>query len=221
MLDKQISSLTAELLKVQTSLHRRASKELEKLQRRIGRWLGRYPAAAKVLRAELIYTKDGSAVGLNIYSDLQAGQKAALSQGAYLLRTNCDERDPAKLWRWYIQLTQAEAALRTSKSDLGMRPIFHQKTERVEAHILVCFIALAMWRSLEMWMSSKGLGTCARKLIEQLGKVRSMDVLVPIRRGESDAILRIRTVEKPDEATRNLLNHLGLRLPNRNQMTEM
>lgn len=221
MLDKQISSLTAELLKIQTSLHRRASKELEKLQRRIGRWLGRYPAAAKVLRAELIYAKDGSAVGLNIYSDLQAGQKAALSQGAYLLRTNCDERDPAKLWRWYIQLTQAEAAFRTSKSDLGMRPIFHQKTERVEAHILVCFIALAMWRSLEMWMSSKGLGTCARKLIEQLGKVRSMDVVVPIRRGQSDAILRIRTVEKPDEATRNLLNHLGLRLPNRNQMTEM
>ena len=221
MLDKQVDSLTAELLKVQSSLHRRASKELEKLQRRIGRWLGRYPAAAKVLRAELMYAKDGSAVGLSIYSDLKAGQKAALSQGAYLLRTNCDERDPAKLWRWYIQLTQAEAAFRTSKSDLGMRPIFHQKTDRVEAHILVCFIALAMWRSLEMWMSSKGLGTCARKLIEQLGKVRSMDVVVPIRRGESDATLRIRTVEKPDEATRNLLNHLGLRLPNRNQMTEM
>jgi hypothetical protein len=78
-----------------------------------------------------------------------------------------------------------------------------------------------MWRSLEMWMSSKGLGTCARKLIEQLGKVRSMDVIVPIRRGENQATLQIRTVEKPDEATRNLLNHLGLRLPSRNRITEM
>lgn len=57
--------------------------------------------------------------------------------GAYLLRTNCTETDPAKLWRWYIQLTQAEAAFRTAKSDLKLRPIYHQKTERVEAHILV------------------------------------------------------------------------------------
>lgn len=221
MLGKQTDALAGELLKIQAALRRRASRELEKLQRRIGRWLGRYPAAAKVIRAELVYSQDGAATGLNIYSDLQAGQKAALSQGAYLLRTNCDERDPARIWRWYIQLTQAEAAFRTSKSDLGMRPIFHQKTGRVEAHILVCFVALAMWRSLEMWMSAKGLGTCARKLIERLGKVRSMDVIVPIRKKGSLATLRIRTVEKPDEATRNLLNHLGLRLPNRNRMIEM
>jgi len=221
MLDKQTDALTGELLKIQASLDRRAGKDLEKLQRRIGRWLGRYPAAAKVVRAELVYGKDGAAVGLSLRSDLQAGQKAALSQGAYLLRTNCDERDPAKIWRWYMQLTQAEAAFRTSKSDLGMRPIYHQKTGRVEAHILVCFIALAMWRSLETWMSAKGLGTCARKLVDQLRKVRSMDVIVPIHKERGRAALRIRTVEKPDEATRNLLAHLGLRLPNRNRLSEM
>jgi len=75
------------------------------------------------------------------------------------------ESDPAKLWRWYMQLTQAEAAFRTAKSDIGLRPVYHRKTERVEAHLLVCFLSLALWRSLEMWMLGKGLGSNARKLV--------------------------------------------------------
>jgi transposase len=64
--------------------------------------------------------------------------------------TNCLEKNPAQLWRWYMQLTQAEDAFRISKSDLSLRPVFHQKSERVEAHILVCFLSLALWRTLEM-----------------------------------------------------------------------
>ena len=52
-----------------------------------------------------------------------------------MLRTNCTETDPAKLWRWYIQLTQEEAAFRTAKADIGLRPVFHQKTSRVDAHL--------------------------------------------------------------------------------------
>ena len=82
-----------------------------------------------------------------------------------MLHTNCEETDPALLWRWYIQLTQAEAAFHTAKSDLGLRPVFHHKEDRVQAHILVCFLALAQWRTLEQWMSAKGLGTFARQLI--------------------------------------------------------
>jgi transposase len=78
------------------------------------------------------------------------------------LRTNCPEQDPAKLWAWYLQLQSAEAAFRCAKSDLGLRPVFHPKQERVEAHSLVCFLALALWRTLELWMQGKGLGTCAR-----------------------------------------------------------
>jgi hypothetical protein len=99
---------------------------------------------------------------------LAPGQWTAHTQGAYLLRTNCPERDPAQLWRWYIQLTQAEAAFRTAKSDLGLRPIHHQTTARAEAHILVCFLTLAMWRTLEMRMHGKGPGTCARR--RRIGK---------------------------------------------------
>ena len=110
---------------------------------------------------------------------------------------HCTERDPAQLWRWFIQLTQAEAAFRTAKSDLKLRPIYHQKTARVEAHILVCFLALAQWRVLEQWMSGKGLGTCGRKLVAEISTIKSMDVIIPVKRGASSAELTVRTVARP------------------------
>jgi len=143
-----------------------------------------------------------------------------LAKGAYLLRTNCTETDPEKLWRWYIQLTQAEAAFRTAKSDIGLRPIYHQKTERVEAHLLVCFLSLALWRSLESWMSAKGLGSRAGKLLEAVATIRSMDVIVPVKRGESIHDLRLRTVAKPDEDVAVLLAHLGLKLPSGSKLVQ-
>jgi len=91
-------------------------------------------------------------MGLELTCPEEEGAKSDLSKGAYLLRTNCTETDPAKLWRWYMQLTQAETAFLTAKSDIGLRPVYHRKTDRVEAHLLVCFLSLALWRSLEMWM---------------------------------------------------------------------
>ena len=154
-----------------------------------------------------------SAMLLWISSRLDAGQKAHRQKGAYLLRTNCEETDPAQLWRWYIQLTQAEAAFRTAKSDLGLRPVFHQKEDRVQAHILVCFLALALWRTLEQWMQTKGLGTCARQLVKQLAGIKSVDVIVPVRRAAGATELRLRVVTTPEPATAQLLAHLGLRLP--------
>jgi hypothetical protein len=144
---------------------------------------------------------------------LDAGQKAHRQKGAYLLRTNCEETDPALLWRWYIQLTQAEAAFRTAKSDLGMRPVFHHREDRVQAHILVCFLALALWRTLEQWMQSKGLGTCARQLVKEMAGIKSVDVIVPVRRADVKTELRLRVVTTPEPAAAQLLAHLGLRLP--------
>ena len=153
----------------------------------------------------------GQATGLKI---VERGERSAWvkhAQGAYLLRTNCPETDPVKLWRWYIQLQQAEAAFRTSKNDLALRPLYHQKTERVEAHILVCFLALALWRTLEMWMRSKGMGTCARQLLLEVSTIRSMDVILPVK---NRAQLRLRLVARPDKPVAQLLAHLGLALPN-------
>ena len=101
-----------------------------------------------------------------------------------------------------------------------MRPVFHQKTERVEAHLLVCFLSLALWRALEMWMRGKGLGSSARKLVESVATIRSMDVSVPVRRGDREVTLSLRTVAKPDADVALLLAHLGLRLPRGSRLVE-
>ena len=215
MLEGQRLRLRAQLDKTHASLVRRPAKEPGKIERRIGRWLGRFPAAERLLEVEVERDAKGRACGLKITERSERSAWAAHIHGAYLLRTNCTEQDPAKLWRWYIQLCQAEEAFRISKSDLSLHPLFHQKTERVEAHILVCFLSLALWRTLEMWMRGKGLGDCARQLIKEIATVRSMDVVLPVRELDSDATreLRLRIVARPDRPVAELLHRLGLELP--------
>ena len=220
MLERQMARLTEELAKVDASLRRRPTTESGPVERRIGRWMGKYPAAARWLRAEVVRDGAGRAIGLELSCPVREGEHPTLAKGAYLLRTNCTETDPAKLWRWYMQLTQAEAAFRTAKSDIGLRPVFHQKSERVDAHLLVCFLSLALWRTLEMWMRGKGLGTSARKLVEAVGTIRSMDVSVPVKRGDREVTLSLRTVAKPDPDVALLLAHLGLRLPRGSRLVE-
>jgi transposase len=222
MLQRQMDRLTGELMKVDNALRRSKKKEadLEKIGRRIGRWQGRNPAAARLLEVVVLKDEKQRAIGLCLSCPVEKGAQSELAKGAYLLRTNCTETDPAKLWRWYMQLTQAEAAFRTAKSDIGLRPVYHRKTERVEAHLLVCFLSLAMWRSLEMWMQGKGLGSNARKLVGALGTIKSMDVVVPVKRGDLSVKLRLRTVAKPEADVAVLLSHLGLRLPSRSKVIQ-
>lgn len=220
MLERQMSGLTEELVKIDASLRRGPPAESGAVERRIGRWMGKYPAAARWLEAELVRDEKGRAIALELSCPMKEGEHPTLAKGAYLLRTNCTETNPAKLWRWYMQLTQAEAAFRTAKSDIGLRPVYHQKTERVEAHLLVCFLSLALWRTLEMWMNGKGLGSSARKLVEAVGTIRSMDISVPVRRGNRTVKLNLRTVAKPDPDVALLLAHLGLRLPKGSRLVE-
>lgn len=220
MLARQRDRLCEEFAKIDRALQRKPQADLGAVGRRIGRWQGKYPAAARLIQATVQHDAEGRACGLRSATTLDDGQWAQQAHGAYLLRTNCLEQDPAQLWRWYIQLTQAEAAFRTAKSDLGLRPIYHQKTERVEAHILVCFLALALWRTLEQWMNTKGLGTCARKLLAEIGTIKSVDVVLPVRRGEQTHDLRLRVVARPDRRVAELLTRLGLELPTRNRIVQ-
>lgn len=220
MLARQTENLTAELAKIDAWLQRTPQNDRERVGRRIGRVLGQYPAAARVLHAHVQYDAQDRACALTFFSDLAAGQKAHIRGGAYLLRTNCTETDPAQIWRWYIQLIAAEAAFRTAKSDLGLRPIFHHLESRVDAHILVCFLALALWRTLEQWMKAKGLGTCARKLIASIASIKSMDVILPVERNAQRLAMRLRVVAKPEKDTALLLAHLGLQLPRRAKIIE-
>jgi transposase len=221
MVERQMTRLCEELAKIDAGLRRRKqAAEIGKIERRIGRWLGRYPAAAQLLEVQVEKDALGHALGLRLWCPLPGGTHADLAKGAYLLRTNCTETDPAQLWRWYIQLSQAEAAFRTAKSDIGLRPIYHHKTSRVEAHLLICFLSLAMWRSLEQWMLRKGLGTSARQLIKAIETIRSVDVVVPVKRHGQPINMRLRTVAKPDEDVALLLAHLGLRLPKGSKIVE-
>jgi transposase len=223
MLAKQCEHLANELFKINHSLTKHPQADLEQVGRRIGRWLGKYPAAAKVMKVTVIQGDKPApelsfAVGLEIKTDVTKGREAFGRHGAYLLRTNCQEEDPAAVWRHYVQLTQAEAAFRTAKSDLHLRPVYHQKEDRVKAHILVCFLALAQMRVLSQWTESKGLGTGVGKILKEIGTIKSMDVVVPVKRGETTTQLTIRTVARPETATAELLVRLGLKLPTRNRI---
>lgn len=221
MLDRQLERLKGQLNLIHVALAHAPEADLEKAGRRIGRWLGKYPAAAGVLVVTLNKDARGRACGLALTERTEKLEWARLAHGAYLLRTNHPGGDPAQLWRWYIQLTQAEAAFRTGKSDLSLRPVFHQKTHRVEAHILVSFLSLALWRVLEQWMRAKGLGDCARQLLLELDELRSVDVVLPVRMaGESSAQVRLRVVARPEPALAQLLARLGLELPQRPKIVE-
>jgi transposase len=216
MLTKRLARATTALEKLHASLQKKPTA-VDKAERRIGRIFGKHSGSAKLLVVELQKDAHGAATGLTITKKAGNQAWAELSNGAYLLRTNCPEADPAKVWKWYIQLTKAEECFRISKSDMSLRPVYHQSEKRVQAHIFVCFLTLALWRTLEMWMKSKGLGDCARQLIEDIAQIRSMDVVVPAKvAGKPESIeLTLRVVSRPEKPTAFLLDRLGLELPHR------
>jgi transposase len=186
-----------------------------RIERQIGRLLERNARAAGRYRIWLEEDRE-RASRLRLHWNVQPewDDWARYSEGAYVLRTNIAEWTPETLWSTYIQLTQAEAAFRIHKSDLSLRPIWHQKAERVEAHILVCFLAYVLWKTLEQWQSRAGLGNSPRTILQELGRIQSTDIVVPTADG-SGRELRIRCVVRPEKAQAILLNRLGLTLPER------
>lgn len=211
MLERQVSRLYAEMQKIKAGIIAGRLRNVSRIERRIGRWMGRYPKAESLIDVEL--SKDGKRlVDLKITRRIERADWAEKANGCYLLRTNLSEDNPNVLWKMYMQLNQAEKAFRMSKSDLGMRPIFHQKEHRVQAHIFVCFLALAMYKSLELWMASKGLGNSPAKLLEEFKEIRSMDVVLPVKDRNP---IRLRVVGRPDEHVRVLLHRLEIKIPYR------
>jgi transposase len=217
MLRGQQQRLRQKLQQIDAALRKKPSRSPKVIERRIGKWLGRNTAAEKLFEVEVLLNPEGSAVGLRLLEDPDKVDWAQSAHGAYLLRTNCTEEDPRKLWHWYIQLTEVEDAFRTSKSDLGLRPVFHHKEDRVQAHILVCFLALAMWRVLELWLKARAMGDTARQVVQELATIHSMDLVLTVReRGQT----RLRIVGKPEPLAADLLAHLGLKLPARPKIIE-
>lgn len=145
------------------------------------------------------------------------GDWSQLADGCYLLRSNLTGVDAATLWKRYIQLTDAEWAFRIAKDELGLRPIWHHKEDRVKAHILVCFLAYALWKTLAGWMKNARLGDAPRTLLEELAKLKSGDVTLTARspRDGHHRRIALRCVTEPDAAQAVLLQRLGLSLPRR------
>ena len=145
---------------------------------------------------------------------------ARLTEGVYILRTNVTEWTDEALWQTYIQLTEAEAAFRVHKSDLAIRPIWHHKQGRIKAHILICFIAYALWKTLQQWQSKAGLGHAPRTILTEFSRIHAADIVLPLAEN-TQRELRIRCVVRPDQAQAILLERLGLTLPQRLKMPAM
>ena len=183
-------------------------EQIGRLRERYSRPVGRYdirlvdePSAASGLRL--------------IWSPRQDWDEwARHSEGCYILRTNVTDWKAENLWRTYIQLSEAEAAFRIQKSDLSIRPVWHQTAHRVRAHILVCFLAYALWKTLEHWQVRAGLGSSPRVVLDELATIHSTDVVLPVA-DNSGRDVRIRCVVRPDKHQAALLDRLGLRLPER------
>ncbi|MFM6128729.1 MAG: IS1634 family transposase, partial [Sphaerospermopsis kisseleviana] len=139
-----------------------------------------------------------------------------LVDGCYILRTNLTGVDPATLWKRYIQLTEAEWAFRIAKDELAIRPVWHQKEDRVRSHVLICFLAYAMWKTLAGWMKGAGLGDAPRTLLYEFAKIKSGDILLPAESaGGIRTTVRLRHVTEPEAEQKTLLHRLGLTLPRR------
>jgi transposase len=195
--------------------HSRKVLDRGPIERQIGRLLGRNSRAGGRFMARLVEDKT-RASGIRLEWSIRAewDDWATHSEGCYVLRTNVSDWSSEDLWQTYIQLTEAEAAFRIQKSDLSLRPVWHHREERTQAHILVCFLAYVMWKTLEQWQKRAGLGNSPRTILHELGHIQSTDVVLPVV-GESQRELRIRCVVRPDRAQATLLDRLGLRLPER------
>jgi transposase len=195
----------------------KARRKLDRgpLERQIGRLLERNSRTAGRYLAILVEdpTRPG---GLRLDWSIRPDWEhlSRLTEGSYVLRTNVNDWNAEVLWQTYIQLTQAESAFRIQKTELSIRPIWHQKKERVQAHIFVCFLAYVLWKTLEQWQRQAGLGNSPRTILDELAHLQSADIVLPTA-DDPRRELRIRCVVRPDKAQAQLLDRLGLRLPER------
>jgi hypothetical protein len=208
-LRKLESTMTAGHLRDESLANRRLGRLLEKNWRAAGAFtvrIERLPQPVGKARLKLTWERNQS-----------WNEWASIAEGCYILRSNLCDVDPVTLWKRYIQLTEAEWAFRIAKDELVIRPIWHQKEHRVRAHILVCFLAYVLWKTLAGWMQRSGLGDAPRTLLEEFAKIKSADVVLQARSQEGGPArtIRLRCVPEPDPAQKVLLSRLGLTLPRR------
>jgi transposase len=185
--------------------------QVKVIERRVGKLLGRNSRSAGLFDVKVEKGSNGGAmVSWTKRNDWRDWSR--LSEGCYMLRSNIQDWSPEDLWKAYIQLTEAEDAFRIQKNDLKIRPIWHQKEERVLSHILVCFLSYVLWKTLGGLCSQAGLGDEPRKVFHELSQIKLTDVVLPTRNGKE---IKLRCVETPTKHQQILLQHLKLNLPKR------
>jgi len=160
--------------------------------------------------AGLVQTAVDAAGKLTFTLDRKKLRTVRSREGRYLLRTNLSADNPELLWRCYMQLVFVEEAFRTLKGDLGLRPIYHHKADRIEAHLFVAFLAYCLSITLRQRLKALAGGLMPRVVFEKLATLQLLDVRVPTTDGRE--LLLVRRTE-PDRDVALLLARLNLQLP--------
>lgn len=185
-------------------------KDRNKIERRLGSMQARNPQVADLYEIKVVDQNGRLQLAWKLIEERRHWQQAR--EGAYLLRTNLPASDPEKLWKDYIQLTEAEAAFRALKSELSVRPLFHQLERRVKAHILVAFLGYALWVTLKHLLLARRSTFTPMKALAALSTLQSADIILPTTAG---CVIRLRRITSPTPGQQDLLVQLGVTLPER------
>ena len=199
-------------------------KDRNKMERRLGKIQARHPQVNDLYDVELRPTAEGIRLFWQIKQDRKAWRESR--EGAYLLRTNLQAEAADQLWSKYMQLTEAEASFRALKSELAIRPLFHQLESRVKAHVMVAFLGYALWVTLKHLLkrraplkptpTASGVEDAQpmtpMRALALLSTLHSADIVLPTTDGRE---LRLRRVTEPTAEQKSLLHQLGMTLPNR------
>ncbi|OLC41114.1 MAG: hypothetical protein AUH43_25195 [Acidobacteria bacterium 13_1_40CM_65_14] len=183
-------------------------KDRGKIERVLGRLQASYASVADLYEMA-VRDEDGR---VRLHWKLIEARRAwrDAREGAYLLRTNLEGQTAEELWTKYIQLTEAEAAFRALKSELAIRPLFHQLEPRVKAHILVAFLGYALWVTLKHLLHRRGTGLTPARALAQLATLQSADIILPTTDGRE---IRLRRVATPTAEQQQLLDSLDISVP--------
>ena len=185
-------------------------KDRSKIERRLGSLQARHPQVADLYHTKITAGPGRLQVDWKLREDRRVWQQAR--EGAYLLRTNLPASDPEQLWKNYIQLTEAEAAFRALKSELSIRPIFHQLERRAKAHILVAFLGYALWVTLKHLLIGNQSKLSPSQALHLLSTLHSADIVLPTTDGRE---IRLRRITTPTHEQQGLVDQLGITLPQR------
>ena len=181
-----------------------------KIERQLGAIQARHPQVADLYELSVSEQEGKLKVDWKVRAERRTWQQAR--EGAYLLRTNLAAADPEQLWKSYIQLTEAEAAFRALKSELSVRPIFHQLERRTKAHVLVAFLGYALWVTLKHLLKGSGSRLSPTQALAAASTLHSADIVLPTTDGRQ---IRLRRVTTPTREQQTLFEQLHIRVPDR------